>query len=174
MDLIDKQDCLLPIHSLIVFCLPDNLLHIFLARNCRIDLSEIGTSRIGNHLCQCCLPGSRRSIKNNRTQLVRLDCPIKQLIFSNYMLLSYHFLQSLRTQTRCKRRLFFLCRFSHIIKQIHIFSSYEIPARSRITSPAMISPATGGTKEILPGSERLFPFSSSVIFFETSTGFSFE
>ena len=45
---------------------------------------------------------------------------------------------------------------------------------SRTASPAIRSPATGGVKEILPGSDLLPPFSSPVSLPDTSTGFSFE
>ena len=47
-----------------VECLLHNLFHIFLSSYCRIDLLEIGTSRIGNHFCKGCFPGSWRTIKN--------------------------------------------------------------------------------------------------------------
>ena len=53
-------------------------------------------------------------------------------------------------------------------------SYHLIPASSRITSPAIISPATGGTKAMLPGMERRAPGSSPIVLPEVSTGFSFE
>ena len=69
---------------------------------------------------------------------------------------------------------FFCGILPHILKQIHFLnSSYSTWAIVRITSPAIKSPATGGTNEILPGSALRFP-----IFFrrfpDVSTGFSLE
>ena len=66
VDLIDEQDRLFPVHSLIVLRLFDHILHILFAGAGRIDLHEIRAGRMGDHLRKRCLSGSRRSVKNDR------------------------------------------------------------------------------------------------------------
>ena len=119
VDLVDKEDRLPAVHPLQIFCFLYDLFHIFFPGYCRIDLLKLRTCRIGDHLCQSRLSCSRRPVEDDRTEFVRLDRPVKQLIFSYDMLLSHHFIQRRRTHSRCQRRFFFLICLSHIIKQIH-------------------------------------------------------
>ena len=116
MNFINKKNRLFSIHSLQIFCFFHYFFHIFLSGNCRIDLFELCAGCMCDHLCQCCLSCSRRSVKNQRTQLICLNCPVKQFIFSYDMLLSHYFIQCHRTHPGCKRGfLLFIC-LSHIIK----------------------------------------------------------
>ena len=73
MDLVDEQNGLLTIHTKLFLRFLYDLLHILLARNRSIDLSKIGTGRIRDHLSKRRLTSPRRPIKNNRSQLIRLD-----------------------------------------------------------------------------------------------------
>ena len=103
MDLIDEQNGLFSIHAEIVLCLLYNCFHIFLACCCCIDLGKAGACGIGDDFCQGGLSGSRRAVKNNRCQLIRLYGTIQQFIFSYDVLLSHHLIQRSRTQPGCKR-----------------------------------------------------------------------
>ncbi len=96
VDFVYKQNRLFSVHALIVpgFC--NDLLHIlFPGRSC-IQLQELCTGRIGNDLCQCRLAGSRRPVKNNRTQLIRHNGAVQQPVLSDNMLLACDLLKRRR------------------------------------------------------------------------------
>ena len=91
MDLIDEQDRLFPVHSLIVLRLFDHILHILFAGAGRIDLHEIRAGRMGDHLRKRCLSSSRRTYQTQDRPISFLtqgtDCQILQNTF-------FHLLQS--------------------------------------------------------------------------------
>ena len=105
MDLIDEQNGLFSIHAKIILSLFYNCFHIFLACYGCIDLGKTCACGIGNDFCQSGLSGSRRAIKDNRGQLIRLDSTIQQFVFSNDVLLSDHLIQRPGAQSGCQRRL---------------------------------------------------------------------
>ena len=119
MNLIHKQYGLTSIHPHIILSGSYHILHILLSGNGGINLSEIGTCCVGYHLSQCGLSGSRRSIENNRTQFIRLDCAIQKLVRSYYMSLSDHLIKIPRSHTLRKRRIILHGIFPHIIKKVH-------------------------------------------------------
>ena len=96
MDLIHKQDGLLPIHAQGILGLLYNVLHILFSGHCGVDLAEPGAGGIGDHLCQGGLSRSWRTVKDHGPQFVSLDGPVQQLILSYYMLLSHHLIQGRR------------------------------------------------------------------------------
>ena len=120
VDLIHKQDGFPSIHANVVLGLLHHFLHVLFSCHCGVNLPEIRTGGIGNDLCQGGLTGSRRSVKNNGSQLIRLYGPVQQLILSHNMLLPHHLIQGPWTEPGCQRRLPLHILFSHIIKQIHI------------------------------------------------------
>ena len=97
VDLINKQNRFLSVHTKQILRLVHRLFHIFFSRRCRIELPEFRTGRIGDHFCQRCLPCARRSVKNNGAQLIRLDRPVQQPSLPDDMFLTDNFLQCLRT-----------------------------------------------------------------------------
>ena len=119
MDFIDKQNGPLSIHSLQIFGLPDNLLHILLPGYGCIDLGKFRLRGIRNDLRKGGFPGSGRSVKNEGAQLVCLNCPVQKLVLSDNMLLPYHLIQCGRPQSRRQRGFFFFIGIPHIFKQIH-------------------------------------------------------
>ena len=120
MDLIHEQYGFPSVHANVILGLLHHLLHVLFSRHRGVNLPEIRTGGIGNDLGQSCLPGSRRSVKNNGAQLIRLYGPVQQLILSHNMLLPHHLIQGPWTEPGCQRRLPLHILFSHIIKQIHI------------------------------------------------------
>ena len=52
-------------------------LHILFPRNSRIDLLKFCTCRICDHFCKSCFTCSRRTVKNNGSQLICLDGSVK-------------------------------------------------------------------------------------------------
>ena len=65
MDLINKKNGLLPIHSQIVLGFFYHFLHILFPGYCSVDLPEPGAGSIGDHFRQGGLSCSRRAVKNN-------------------------------------------------------------------------------------------------------------
>lgn len=76
VDLINKKNRLFTIHSLQILRRFHDLFHILFSGYCRIDLLKFSTCRIGDHFCKGGLSGSRRAVKDQGTQLIRLDRPI--------------------------------------------------------------------------------------------------
>ena len=109
MDLIDKKDGLPSVHAKGILSLLHHLFHVLLAGYSGIDLGKICAGGIGDDLGKGGLAGSRRSVKNNRSQLICLNCPVKQLILSYNVLLPYNFLQTGRTKPGSQRRLILHC-----------------------------------------------------------------
>ena len=105
MDLIDKQNGLFSIHAKIILSLFYNCFHIFLACYSCIDLGKTCACGIGDNFCQGGLSGSRRAVEDNGGQLICLDGPIQQFVFSNDMLLPHHLIQCPGTQSGCQGRL---------------------------------------------------------------------
>ena len=119
VDLVDKQDGLLPEHPSPVLRLLDDLLHVLLSGGRGVDLPEPRFCRICDHLGKSCLAGSGRSVEDQAADLVRLDRPVQELVFSDDVLLPYHFFKRGRAQARGQRRLRLLFALSHIVKKIH-------------------------------------------------------
>ena len=116
VNLINKQNRFFPIHPLGVFGLRHHFLHVLFPGNCGIDLGKLRARRIGNNLCQCRFPRSRRPVKNDGADLIRLDRPVKQLVLADNMLLPHHLVQSRGTKPGRQRGFLFHVVFSHIIK----------------------------------------------------------
>ena len=116
VDLIHKKNRLLLIHAQGFFRLLYHRLHILLSRHRGVDLREFRAGGVGDHLRKSRLPGPRRAVEDDRTQLVRLDRPVQQLIFSYDMLLSHHLLQRCGTHSGSQRRFRLHRTASHIIK----------------------------------------------------------
>ena len=100
MNLIDEEDCPPPVGTEVFLRSTDHILQIFLSRIGRIDLQKRSLRRIGNHMCQRRLSGSRRAVENDRTQTIRLDGTIKERPFSDHFLLTDNIVQRLGAHAR--------------------------------------------------------------------------
>ena len=105
MDLIDKKDRFLSIHTKFILSLLHYSFHVFLACYRCVDLCKIRACSIGDDFCQCSLSCSRRAVKNNRGKFIGLDSAVQQFIFSYNVLLSYYLIQGPGAQSGCKRGL---------------------------------------------------------------------
>ena len=90
VNLVDEQNCLLPVHAEVLLRLLHDCLHILFPGDGRIDLGEFGLRRVGDDAGECRLSRARRSVKNERAQLVCPDRPVEQLIFADDVLLPDH------------------------------------------------------------------------------------
>ena len=116
MDLVNKKNRLLSIHTQIVLGFFYHLFHVLFSRYGSVDLPEPGAGGIGDHFRQGSLSCSRRAVKNNAAQFVRFDSPVKQLILSNDMFLAHNLIQSGGPQSGGQRGLLLQILFFHIIK----------------------------------------------------------
>ena len=91
MNFVDKQDGLFSIHPQIILCFPDHFLHILFSCNCSIHLLKLGTGRVGDYFGQSGFSGSGRTIENDASKFICLNCPIKQFPFSYNVFLPYYF-----------------------------------------------------------------------------------
>ena len=71
---------------------------------------------MGDDLRNRCLAGPRRSVEDDRPQLVRLNRTVEQLILSQNMLLSHDLFQPHRTHPGGERGFGFHGAGSHIIE----------------------------------------------------------
>ena len=123
MYLVNEQDRSLSIHPLQILRLCNDLLHVLFPGNRRINLGKLRTCRIRYDLCQRRFPGTGRSVKDDRADLVRPDGAVKQLVLAYDVLLPDHLVQRPRAHPRCKRRFLLHIRAAHIFKNIHaVFS----------------------------------------------------
>ena len=97
MDFIDEKDRFFPIHAHGILRPGHDLLHILFPSDSCINLGELRTCGIGDHLCQRGFPCSGRAVKNDGADFIRLDRAIEQLVLSDNMLLPHHFIQCLRS-----------------------------------------------------------------------------
>ena len=116
MNLVDKQDRALSVHPQCILGILHDLFHIFFPRHRRVELLKTRARRVGNHARQRRFARSGRSVKNQRSELIRLDRPVQKLILSYNMLLSHHLVKRGRAQPGCQRCLLLDRIFPHIIK----------------------------------------------------------
>ena len=116
MDLIYEKNSLLSIHAKGILRRLYYILHVFLTGYRGIDLGKFRTGRSGDNLGKSRLAGSRRSVKNNGAELVCLDRPVKQLVPTDDVLLSYDLVQCPWPQSCCQRSFPFHTRAPHIFK----------------------------------------------------------
>ena len=116
MDLVDEQDRLFPVHAPVLLGLLHHRFHVVFPGYRGVDLPEIRTGGVGDDLGQRGFAGARRAVKNHGADLVRLDRPVQQPVFSNDVLLAHHLVQRPGTQPGRQRTLLFHRIFPHIIK----------------------------------------------------------
>ena len=116
VNLVHKQDGLLPVHAEGVLGLLHYLLHVLFPGHSGVNLGKPGAGRVGNHLGQSRLPRSRRPVKNDRAQLICLDGAVKQLILPDDMLLPHYLVQGGGPQPGSQRRFLLHGIASHIVK----------------------------------------------------------
>ena len=116
MDLIHEKDRLLSVHADRILRIFHDLFHIFFSGDRGVDLLKTRTRRMRDHLCERRLSCSGRSVKDHRSQLVRLDRTVKEFILSDNMFLTDHLVQSRRAHSGREGRFLLHRILSHIIK----------------------------------------------------------
>ena len=94
MYLVYKQYGFPAVSSLILLSLRHHFLQVLFTGYSCIDRLKISTCGMSDDLCQCCLSGSRRSVKYNGTKLICLYGTIKQLSRADDMFLPHHLIKS--------------------------------------------------------------------------------
>ena len=123
VDLVNEQNCTLPVHSLQFLRLCHHFFHILFARHCGINLLKFSTGSIGNDFRQRRFAGTGRSIENDGADLVRLDGTIQKLVLADNMLLPHDLIQGSGTHSGRQWSFLFHIGASHVFKQIHNITS---------------------------------------------------
>ena len=119
VDLIDEEDRPFPVGKRLLR-FGHHFLHVLLSCGCGVDLAENRTRGVGDHHGKSGLPRAGRAVENKRSQLVRLDGAVKELVLPQDVALSHDLVQFFRAKTRSERRLTLQRVLTHKIKQIHI------------------------------------------------------
>ena len=116
VNLVDKENRLLTVAAPALFRRRDHLLHILFAGGRRVDLNEFRTGGIGDDPGQRGFARSGRAVKQDASQLVRLDSPVEQLVPADDVLLPHDLVDRAGPEPRGQRRLCLLILFVHVFK----------------------------------------------------------
>ena len=107
VNLIHEKNRFFLVHSEGILGFGHDLLHVFFPSGSGVDLGKFRAGGVGDDLRQRSLSGSRRAIKNDGTQLVRLDRAVEHLVLSDDMLLPHHLIQGPRAYSGSQRGFLF-------------------------------------------------------------------
>ena len=116
VDLIDEEDGLPAVATVVLLRAGDDLLEVLLSGDGGVHLLEVGLRGVRDDLREGRFAGARRAVKDEGAELVGLDRTVEQGAWGDDLLLADDFVEGFRTHTGGQRRVGLLLLFRHIFK----------------------------------------------------------